>query len=186
MSSRGLSAARPKKSKTESKKSQNRLFSNYFDSFSTPFRLFGPWGREAPGTHFRTLFPTLGPKGPSDPCSGKSFRNTQPGDFLGLAIWHPNPSKLLERRSATHGRLLVSKKMCLVLSQIANPKKSPGYVLRKLLPATILTLFRLRLRLFGRKPLNLIKSPIFTNAPCKTTCLYNAPSMHTVDVFQLF
>ena len=32
-----------------------------------------------------------------------------------------------------------------------------------------------------RKPLNLIKSPIFTNAPCKTTCLYNAPSMHTVD-----
>ena len=32
-------------------------------------------------------------------------------------------------------------------------------------------------------PLNLIKSPIFTNAPCKTACLYNAPSMHTVDVF---
>ena len=27
-----------------------------------------------------------------------------------------------------------------------------------------------------RKPLNLIKSPIFTNAPCKTACLYNAPS----------
>ena len=40
-------------------------------------------------------------------------------------------------------------------------------------------------RLFSRnstrKPLNLIKSPIFTNAPCKTACLYNAPSMHTVD-----
>ena len=40
-------------------------------------------------------------------------------------------------------------------------------------------------RLFSRnstrKPLNLIKSPIFTNAPCKTTCLYNAPSMHTVE-----
>ena len=32
-----------------------------------------------------------------------------------------------------------------------------------------------------RKPLNLIKSPIFTNTPCKSTCLYNAPSMHTVD-----
>ena len=31
------------------------------------------------------------------------------------------------------------------------------------------------------KPLNLIKSPIFTNTPCKSTCLYNAPSMHTVD-----
>ena len=41
-------------------------------------------------------------------------------------------------------------------------------------------------RLFSRnstrKPLNLIKSPIFTNAPCQTACLYNAPSMHTVDV----
>ena len=40
-------------------------------------------------------------------------------------------------------------------------------------------------RLFSRnstrKPLNLIKSPIFTNAPCKTACLYNAPSMHTLD-----
>ena len=32
-----------------------------------------------------------------------------------------------------------------------------------------------------RKPLNLIKSPIFTNAPCKTACLHNAPSMHTLD-----
>ena len=31
-----------------------------------------------------------------------------------------------------------------------------------------------------RKPLNVIKSPIFTSAPCKTARLYNAPSMHTV------
>ena len=40
-------------------------------------------------------------------------------------------------------------------------------------------------RLFSRnstrKPLNLIKSPIFTNAPYKTVCLYNAPSMHTLE-----
>ena len=40
-------------------------------------------------------------------------------------------------------------------------------------------------RLFSRnstrKPLNLIKSLIFTNTPCKSTCLYNAPSMHTVE-----
>ena len=36
-----------------------------------------------------------------------------------------------------------------------------------------------------RKPLNLIKSRIFTNAPCKTACLYNAPSMHTLeDIFR--
>ena len=33
------------------------------------------------------------------------------------------------------------------------------------------------------RPLNLTKSPIFTNAPCKTTCLCNAPSMHTVDIW---
>ena len=43
-------------------------------------------------------------------------------------------------------------------------------------------------RLFSRnstrKPLNLTKSPIFTNTPCRSTCLYNAPSMHTVDFTQ--
>ena len=27
-----------------------------------------------------------------------------------------------------------------------------------------------------------MKTPTFTNAPCKTACLYNAPSMHTVDL----
>ena len=32
-----------------------------------------------------------------------------------------------------------------------------------------------------KNPLNLIKSPICTNTPCKPTCLYNAPSMHTVE-----
>ena len=40
-------------------------------------------------------------------------------------------------------------------------------------------------RLFSRnstrKPFNLIKSPIFTNAACNITCLYNAPSIHTVE-----
>ena len=40
---------------------------------------------------------------------------------------------------------------------------------------------RLFCRNSTRKPLNLIKSPIFTNAPCKNACLYNAPSMHTLD-----
>ena len=34
-------------------------------------------------------------------------------------------------------------------------------------------------------PSNLIKSPIFSNTPCKSTCLYNAPSMHTV-VYEIF
>ena len=27
---------------------------------------------------------------------------------------------------------------------------------------------------------------MFTNAPCKTACLYNAPSMHTLDIFGFF
>ena len=42
-------------------------------------------------------------------------------------------------------------------------------------------------RLFSKsstkKPLNLIKSPIFTNTPCKFNCLCNAPSLHIVDHF---
>ena len=29
--------------------------------------------------------------------------------------------------------------------------------------------------------LSLIESPIFTNTPCKSTCLCNAPSLHIVD-----
>ena len=41
---------------------------------------------------------------------------------------------------------------------------------------------RLFSRNSNRKPLNLIKSPIFTNAPCKTACLYDAPSMHTAEI----
>ena len=40
---------------------------------------------------------------------------------------------------------------------------------------------RLLSRNSTRKPLNLIKSPIFTNTPCKPARLYNAPSMHSVD-----
>ena len=36
-----------------------------------------------------------------------------------------------------------------------------------------------------RKPLNLVKSRIFTNAPCKSPFLYNAPSMHTVEQSQV-
>ena len=87
LSSWGLSAPGPKKSKTESEKSQKRLFFNYFGSFSTPFSTC--W---APGTHFRTLFSSLGPKGPNDPCSSsmdsqelpqfcfrKNFRRRPPG-----------------------------------------------------------------------------------------------------------
>ena len=33
----------------------------------------------------------------------------------------------------------------------------------------------------ARKPLNLLKSPIFANTPCKSPFLYNAPSVHTVE-----
>ena len=40
---------------------------------------------------------------------------------------------------------------------------------------------RLFCRNYTRNPLNLIKFAIFTNTPCKSTCLDNAPSMHTVE-----
>ena len=47
---------------------------------------------------------------------------------------------------------------------------------------------RLFSRSATRRPLNWIKSLIFTNTPCKPTCLYNAPSMHTVEkiIFDTF
>ena len=69
MSSQGLSAPRSKKSRTESKKSQNRLFFNYFDSFSTPFSTFWVPGPRGPGNSFSDSFSNFGPKGPNDPCS---------------------------------------------------------------------------------------------------------------------
>ena len=34
-----------------------------------------------------------------------------------------------------------------------------------------------------RQPSNLIRSPIFTNTSCKSSFLYNAPSVHTVQTF---
>ena len=76
MGSRALPAPRPKKSRTESKKSQNRQFLSILTLFRLRFGLFGPRGREGPGTHFRTLFATFGPKGPNDPCSGQKFSQT--------------------------------------------------------------------------------------------------------------
>ena len=49
MSSRVLSAPGSKKSKTESKKSQNQLFFNLFDFFSTQFSTFWASGPKGPG-----------------------------------------------------------------------------------------------------------------------------------------
>ena len=58
-------------------KSRNRIrkrvkidcFLTILPLFRLRFRLFWAWGQEAPGTHFPTLFLTLGPEGPNDPCS---------------------------------------------------------------------------------------------------------------------
>ena len=80
MSSRGLSAPGPKKSQTESKKSQNRLFFNYFDSFSTPFSTFWAPGPRGPGNSFSELFFKLWARraqmtpvaGPGNPKSHRS------------------------------------------------------------------------------------------------------------------
>ena len=55
------------------KRSRKRVKIDYFSTILTLFRLrfglFGRWGRDSLGTHFRTLFATFGPKGPNDPCS---------------------------------------------------------------------------------------------------------------------
>ena len=42
------------------------------------------------------------------------------------------------------------------------------------------------LRISLKSPINLIKCPVFTNTPCKTTFLYNAPGLRTVDYFPCF
>ena len=68
--------SRPRGPKS-AKRSRKRVKIDYFSTTLTLFRLcfglFGPRGRKGPGTHFRTLFATLSPKGPNDPCSGQKF-----------------------------------------------------------------------------------------------------------------
>ena len=59
--------ARPqgqKKSKTESKKSQNSSKTVDFDSFSTPFWTFWAPGPRGPGNSFSDSFSNFGPEGP--------------------------------------------------------------------------------------------------------------------------
>ena len=45
-----------------------------------------------------------------------------------------------------------------------------------------------QVRLFSKNsnmgPLNVIRSPVFTSSPCKSICLYYAPSLHIVDYFR--
>ena len=55
------------------------LFGSFLDEL-------GPWGREALGTHFRTLFATLGPKSPNDPCSGQTFSQHKRAFTLSLGV----------------------------------------------------------------------------------------------------
>ena len=54
----------PKKSKTESKKSQNRQFLSYFDSFSTPFWAFWAPVAERPRELISDSLCHFGPEGP--------------------------------------------------------------------------------------------------------------------------
>ena len=94
MSSQALSAPGSKKSRTESKRV------NYFSTILTLFRLrfglFGPWGRQGPGTHFPTLVVTLGPKGPNDPCSRQKFSQLKNLKF------HQCVMQMEERGAQTH------------------------------------------------------------------------------------
>ena len=87
----GAQPRRPKSRKWSRKWSRKRVKivekQSILALFRLRFRLFGPRGRPAPGTHFRTPFPTLGPEGPNDPCSGQKFsqgmRNSPKKEFSG-------------------------------------------------------------------------------------------------------
>ena len=59
----------PKRVKNKSESTVFHLFWLFFDSVLT-FWTPTPGG---PGNSFRTLWATLGPKGPNDPCSGQKF-----------------------------------------------------------------------------------------------------------------
>ena len=82
MSSLGLSAPEPKKSKTESKRSQNSWKTVNFDSFSTPFSTFLGPGAERPQELISRLFFQLwARRAQMTPVAGKSFRNSRKGYF---------------------------------------------------------------------------------------------------------
>ena len=69
----------PKSPKRSRKRVKIDCFSTILALFRLRFGLFGPGGREGPGTRFRTLFATFGPKGPNDPCSGQKFSQKNNG-----------------------------------------------------------------------------------------------------------
>ena len=73
-SSRALPAPVPRKSETESKKSQKRLFFNYFDSFSTPFSTWARAGRRQE-LIFGLFFQLWARRAQRTPLAGKGFRN---------------------------------------------------------------------------------------------------------------
>ena len=66
--------------------------------FSIPFWtfFFGALKPRGPGTHFRTVFATLGPKGPKEPCSRQNF-------------WQFSGLKSLAHRCATSLRAKIVK-----------------------------------------------------------------------------
>ena len=86
-----------------------------FQLFLTPsrlrFRLSGPRGREGQGTHFRTLSPTLGPKGPNDPCSGRKFGEIQRGGLVNGGLAQKAP---IGPKKALSGEFLLPPRSCEV------------------------------------------------------------------------
>ena len=74
MSSRTLSALESKKSKTETKKSQNQLFFDYFDSSSTPFWTFLGLGADrARELTFQLYLQLWARRAQMTPVAGESF-----------------------------------------------------------------------------------------------------------------
>ena len=99
-----------------------------------------------------------------------SIRNRRFGPTKGLIL-----SRILSGTFLVGGCINNVQTSCIVKGEA---QKSPPAIFWGLLIFSQEHLFS---RNSTREPLNLIKSPIFTNTPCKSTCLYNAPSLHTVD-----
>ena len=67
----------PKSPKQSRKRVKTNSCSTILTLFRLRFRLFGPPKPRGPGNSFWTLFATLAPKGPNDPCCEQKFSQVQ-------------------------------------------------------------------------------------------------------------
>ena len=83
----GLSASGPKNVQNGGERVKIDYFSTILTLFRLCFGLFCALKPRGPGTHLPTLFATLGPKGPNDPCSRSRESLVKHNSFvLGFAV----------------------------------------------------------------------------------------------------